>query len=90
MKMKRRMETESGVFPCGLHGTSRVQGLITGPLSTGTGRLPYQAPLIEVTEVELESDIANGSAKLKYSDTTQWKVNDYEDQSVNAGDIELL
>jgi hypothetical protein len=89
--MKTSLERNRGILPQVLQGTSLVQCAGNEPLSFAGNKVPYQPPVIEVCEVELESCIANGSAKLKDTDTTQFQIEDYTDQNVNAsGDIELL
>lgn len=93
--MKRKMERSSGLTPHDLRGTSPVQGVTNGPVSSGNGRLPYEASVIEVTEVVLECSIAAGSARLK-NQTGNFTIEDYahnsitDDVTISDNEFEIL
>jgi hypothetical protein len=91
--MKRKMERSSGITPLDLRGTSPVQGSVNNPAAPaeGTGRQPYQPPVFETYEIELENGIMADSGVITGRNAGQFTIDDYTagtDQIV--GDIELL
>jgi hypothetical protein len=82
-----------GCLPQNLQVASYLQKLENElPLGSGS-RLPYQAPVIEMIEVELEIGIANASARAIGRNNTMFDIEDYSNQGntdISNNDIEIL